>query len=242
MALKLTANSMYGCLGFQYSRFYAKPLAALVTAKGREILMHSKDLVEKMGYSVVYGDTDSIMINTNSMDLAMAKKLGSEIKKAVNKCHRLLELDLDGVFKRMLLLKKKKYAALTINPDTKVEAKELKGLDIVRRDWSQLAKEIGTAVVDKILDSSLSRDEMISSIDDLLRDIRQKLDSGTVPIEMFQISKQLTKNPDQYGDVKAQSHAAVAQRLNKSGKFHLRHNDIVEYVICEDGTDNGARP
>ncbi|CAO4369560.1 unnamed protein product [Caenorhabditis nigoni] len=240
MALKLTANSMYGCLGFQYSRFYAKPLAALVTAKGREILMHSKDLVEKMGYSVVYGDTDSIMINTNSMDLAMAKKLGSEIKKAVNKCHRLLELDLDGVFKRMLLLKKKKYAALTINPDTKAEAKELKGLDIVRRDWSQLAKEIGTAVVDKIMDSSLSRDEMISSIDDLLRDIRQKLDSGTVPIEMFQISKQLTKNPDQYGDVKAQSHAAVAQRLNKSGKFHLRHNDIVEYVICEDGTDNGA--
>lgn len=46
----------------------------------------------------------------------------------------------------MLLLKKKKYAALTINPDTKVEAKELKGLDIVRRDWSQLAKETGTCV------------------------------------------------------------------------------------------------
>ncbi|CAL2036593.1 unnamed protein product [Caenorhabditis brenneri] len=240
MALKLTANSMYGCLGFQYSRFYAKPLAALVTAKGREILMHSKDLVEKMGYSVVYGDTDSIMINTNSMDLVAAKKLGSEIKKAVNKCHRLLELDLDGVFKRMLLLKKKKYAALTINPDTKVEAKELKGLDIVRRDWSQLAKETGTAVVDKILDASLTRDEMISAIDDLLRDIRQKLDSGTVPLEMFQISKQLTRNPEQYSDVKAQSHAAVAQRLNKSGKFHLRHNDIVEYVICEDGTDNPA--
>uniref|UniRef100_A0A8R1E8M7 DNA polymerase n=1 Tax=Caenorhabditis japonica TaxID=281687 RepID=A0A8R1E8M7_CAEJA len=144
MALKLTANSMYGCLGFQFSRFYAKPLAALVTAKGREILMHSKDLVEKMGYSVVYGDTDSIMINTNSMDLMIAKKLGLEIKKAVNKCHRLLELELDGVFKRMLLLKKKKYAALKINVDTRVEEKELKGLDIVRRDWSQLAKETGT--------------------------------------------------------------------------------------------------
>lgn len=48
------------------------------------------------------------------------------------------------MFKRMLLLKKKKYAALTVNPDNELDTKkELKGLDIVRRDWSQLAKEAG---------------------------------------------------------------------------------------------------
>lgn len=45
----------------------------------------------------------------------------------------------------MLLLKKKKYAALTVTKqgDNIVTAQELKGLDIVRRDWCMLAKEAG---------------------------------------------------------------------------------------------------
>ena len=45
--------------------------------------------------------------------------------------------------------------------------------------------------------------------------------------------QQLTKDPKDYHDVKSQPHAAVARRLNNSGKFHLKHGDIVKYIVCE---------
>lgn len=69
-----------------------------------------------------------------------------QIKAEVNKLYRQVELDVDGVFKYMLLLKKKKYAAVTISqlPNGEyVTSQELKGLDIVRRDWSQISAEAG---------------------------------------------------------------------------------------------------
>ena len=59
---------------------------------------------------VIYGDTDSIMIHTGTSDVAAARQLGANIKREVNRRYRLLEIELDAVYKTMLLLKKKKYA------------------------------------------------------------------------------------------------------------------------------------
>lgn len=60
--------------------------------------------------------------------------------------YKQVELEVDGIFKYLLLLKKKKYAALTIArlPDGRFKMEqELKGLDIVRRDWAPLAVTVG---------------------------------------------------------------------------------------------------
>ena len=212
LGLKLTANSMYGCLGFSYSRFFAKPLAALVTSKGREILLQTRDLIQKMNLDVIYGDTDSVMVNTNSNDYDEVFKLGREVKQAVNKLYRLLELDIDGVYKYMLLLKKKKYAAMTVEKDkdgVMRQTTELKGLDIVRRDWSQLAADAGRAVINIIM-TDKAEDARLSEIQDHLEGLKTSLLDGKVSLTDLCITKSLTKDPADYPDKKSLPHVQVS--------------------------------
>ena len=81
------------------------------------------------------------MINTRQTDLVAVRKIGEEVvfiqfsyfnlfehcvkvQAAVNKMYKEVEIGIDGIFKSMLLLKKKKYAALVINDDGTVTAEK----------------------------------------------------------------------------------------------------------------------
>lgn len=235
-------------------------------AQGRETLQATVTLVQqKLKLDVIYGDTDSIMINTGLTDLSEVRQLGETVRREVNRHHRLLEIGIDGVFKSMLLLNKKKYAALKVQvrwrlsvacgcrqahraTDTRFAplracgcqekngaiqwVRETKGLDIVRRDWCELAHQVGNYVLEQILGGAADCEQLVQRVHEHLRTVADNVRSRRYDLGVFVITKGLAKAPADYPDKHTQPHVQVALRMLHQGKS-VRAGEIIPYVICE---------
>jgi DNA polymerase delta subunit 1 len=129
LALKVSANSVYGFTGAIVGKLPCLEISGSVTAYGRQMIEHTKKMVQERfttanGYAadaeVVYGDTDSVMVNFRAGTVAEAMRLGGEAAVAITATfEKPISLEFEKVYFPYLLISKKRYAGLYwTKPDT----------------------------------------------------------------------------------------------------------------------------
>lgn len=161
LALKVSANSVYGLTGATVGKLPCLPIASSTTSYGRQMIEKTKQEVEARytianGYShdaqVIYGDTDSVMVKFGVTELEEAMKLGQEAADFVSsKFIKPIKLEFEKVYFPYLLINKKRYAGLYWTNTKKHDKMDTKGIETVRRDNCLLVQNVIETVLNKIL-------------------------------------------------------------------------------------------
>ena len=152
LALKISANSVYGLTGATVGKLPCLAVASSTTSYGRQMIEKTKEEVEsryniKNGYThdaqVIYGDTDSVMVKFGTTELAEAMKLGEEAANYVSaKFIKPIKLEFEKVYFPYLLINKKRYAGLYWTNPNKWDKMDTKGIETVRRDNCRLVQTV----------------------------------------------------------------------------------------------------
>lgn len=152
LALKISANSVYGFTGATLGKLPCLAISSSVTAFGREMIEQTKVAVQERyrvekGYKydarVIYGDTDSVMILFGNETVAECMVLGAEAAAFVNELFiKPINLEFEKVYFPYLLITKKRYAGLYWTKPDKWDKLDCKGIESTRRDNCLLVKNV----------------------------------------------------------------------------------------------------
>ncbi|XP_029781128.1 DNA polymerase delta catalytic subunit isoform X1 [Suricata suricatta] len=236
LALKVSANSVYGFTGAQVGKLPCLEISQSVTGFGRQMIEKTKQLVESKytvenGYvanaKVVYGDTDSVMCRFGISSVAEAMALGREAADWVSgHFPPPIRLEFEKVYFPYLLISKKRYAGLLFSsrPDTH-DRMDCKGLEAVRRDNCPLVANLVTASLRRLL---IDRDPTgaVAHAQDVISDLL----CNRIDISQLVITKELTRAASDYAG--KQAHVELAERMRKRDPGSAPSlGDRVPYVI-----------
>lgn len=231
IAIKYVTNSFYGYTGYVRARFYVLDVASAITSCGRELIQKTKDKVEEdKNYKVIYGDTDSIMVEVPDATMDDALKTGQEVEQKINKeLGGVVQMKIEGVFRSILILAKKRYAGLSAEKDDGVWKEKLvmKGIETVRRDWCDLVSKTLYDVLEIIL-----KEQDPKKAFKYTKGILSKLEKNEIPIEQLMITKSISKSLGEYKGV--QPHIELLKKMRKRNPATAPGiGDRIGYVIVK---------
>lgn len=177
LALKVSANSMYGGMGVRKGKLPFMHGAMCVTAGGREAIMKARSLImENYPGKVVYGDTDSLMYMFDDMsrfkdengntDYDALEDFSCAVSDDVSKHFPPpMKLEFENISSKFFILTKKRYMTHLTNGKFKK-----RGIMITRRDNAPVCRSIYENLLKHIF-AFKSKDEVITFLVDALNDL-----------------------------------------------------------------------
>ncbi len=237
-AIKILMNSFFGVLGTSVCRFYNPPIANAITSFGRELLIWSRDQIESYGPKVLYGDTDSLFVESDESDPEVARALGQRLVEDLNRdlaehiaerwqVESRMELEFEQLYLKLFLQPlrsaargaSKRYAGLVEEGDGSRVV--LTGLEAVRRDWTRLARDMQHELYERLFHER--------PLEDYLHDLVAELRDGRHDDALI-YRKALRKRPNEY-TATTPPHVAAARKMS------TRPGRYVKYVMTHDGPE-----
>lgn len=228
-AIKTITNAYYGVSGYRRFRLYDREIGSAITSIGRAIIEYTKDLVEQMGYEIVYGDTDSTMVSVGEDDIDLEKviEIGRELERSINEGYdefakRLnvdehwFQIKFEKVYKRFFQAgTKKRYAGHLIwKEDKTCDDWDIVGFEFKRSDQARITREVQRELIIKII----SGDEF-EDISGYLRSIISKFESGSLDLDEVGIPSGIGKNLDDYETEDAHIRGAIYANKHFGTRF-----------------------
>lgn len=230
-ALKMIAVTQYGISGCCWNRFGNVLTFEAINEKSRKAMAAAKRIAERGGFSIIYGDVDSVFVKKKGASREEYERLAATISTEVG-----LPASLDRHFKFVGFLRTrdgsvtalKKYLGLTYDGEI-----ETRGIEMRRADTPEFVRKFQASFICAVLDCK-SLDEVrtigVRRGTELLVEAISAIELGTVSTEELVVTKCLRKEPNKYLVNTAQRSAAL--RLITSGK-EVRAGDCVQYVFVD---------
>lgn len=168
---------------------------------------------------ILVHNTDGFYATIPGADPETIKKKAKEFLNYINsKLPGLLELEYEGFYLRGFFVTKKRYAV--IDEEEKITTR---GLEVVRRDWSEIAKETQARVLEAIL-----REGSVEKAVEIVKEVVEAITKYKVPLEKLIIHEQITRELRDYKAVGP--HVAIAKRLAAKG-IKIKPGTIISYIV-----------
>ena len=183
--VKKTTNAIYGVMDYSKFRLHRKECTQATAIIGRIVIEELVRYLETLGYTMLYGDTDSTFIKLKGSNKEDCQREGVELCKKLNDhldqffkekygVTTHAELGFKAVYQKIKFLAKKNYAGKWVWDEKKgyKVGYEYKGISSVRSDNSNLEKTTVKNVLKLDLDDE-DRKIIDTFIEGVLKDFKE---------------------------------------------------------------------